>query len=110
MIGGAIGLDDVFDSLAPICDFSKPLVFSGTDAVLPSLTAGLEYSIGYPRTFPSIYGRNGRALSKDLIRLEGFVGLVVGFLDGFGAFGVKGEEGIGRLFGNDATVVLLNLA
>lgn len=110
MIRSAIGFDDVFDSLAPVCNFSKPLVLSRTDAVLPPLTAGLKYSICYPRTLPSIYGRNGRALSKDLICFEGLVDFVVGLLDSFRPFGVEGEERFRRFFGNDATVMLLGLA
>lgn len=110
MIGGAIIFDDIFDSLAPICDLSKPLVFSGTNTIFPSLTAGLKYSIGDSRTFSTIYGWNGRALSKDLICFEGFVDFVVRFLDGFRAFRVEGKKGIRRLFGNDTTVALLALA
>lgn len=88
MIRHAIVLDDVFDSLAPICDLSKPLVFSRTNTILPSLSAGLKYSIGYCRTFSTIDSRSGRTFSKDLIRFEGFVDFVVRFLDGFRAFGV----------------------
>ena len=77
MISGAIVFDDVFDGLAPIRDLSKPLVFSRTNTMLPSLIAGLKYSICYSRTFSTIYGWNDRALSKDLIRFEGFVSFFI---------------------------------
>ena len=110
MIRGAIGLDDVFDSLAPICDISKPLVFSRANTVLPFLTVGLENSIGYSRSFSAIYTRNCRALSKNLIRFEGFLDSVVRFLDSFRTFGVEGKERIRRFFGNNTAVVLLGLA
>ena len=78
--------------------------------MLPSLADGLKYSIGDARTFSAIYGCNFRALSKDLVRLEGFVDFIVRFLYGFRAFSVEGKEGIRRLFGNDTTVVPLGLA
>ena len=108
MIRGTVYLDDVFDSLAPICDLSKPFIFSSGNTIIPSLAARLKYPIGYSMTFLATYGWNGRALSKDLICFKGLVNFVVGFLDGFRAFSVKGEEGIRRFFGNDTTV--FNLA
>lgn len=107
MIRGAIIFDDVFDSLAPVCDLSKPLVFSWTNTILPSLTTKLNYSIGYSRTFSTIYGWNCRTLSKDLVCFEGFVDFVVRLLDGFRAFGIECKEGLRRLFGNNTTVVPL---
>ena len=110
MVRSAIDLDNIFDSLAPIRELSKSLVFFRTNTILSSLTAGLNYSVGYSRTFSSIYGWNGRTLSKDLIRFEGFVDFVVRFLDGFRACGIECKEGFRRLFGNDTTVVLLALA
>lgn len=78
--------------------------------MLPSLVDGPKYSIGDSRAFSAIYDWNGRALSKDLVRFEGFVDFVVRFLYGFRAFGVEGKEEIRRLFGNDTTVVPLGLA
>ena len=83
MVRDTVCLDDVFDSLATICDLSKPFILSGGNTVFPSLTAGLKYSIGYSMTFLAAYGWNGRALSKDLICFKGLVNFIVGFLDGF---------------------------
>lgn len=110
MIRGAIRLDDVFDSLAPMCDLSKSLVFSRTNTILPSLAAGLKYSIAYSRAFSAVYDWNGRALSKDLVCFQRFVYFVVRFLYGFRTFDVKSKKGIRRLFGNDTAVVLSDLA
>ena len=110
MIRGIIGLDDVFDSLAPICDLSKPLVFFKTNTIFPSLTAGLKYSIGYFRTFSTIYGWDFRALSKNLIRFESLLDFLVRSLDSFRTLGVEGKEGIRRFFGNNTAGIILGLA
>ena len=75
--------NDVFHSLAAVCDLPKSLVFSGAHTILPFLTAGLNYSIGYSGAFSTIYGWNGRALSKNLVRFERFVEFIVRFLDSF---------------------------
>lgn len=83
MISGAVVSDNVFNSLASVCDLSKSLVFSRTDSILPSLTTGLKYSIGYGRAFSAVYDWNSRALSKNLVRFEMLVEFVIGFLDGF---------------------------
>lgn len=83
MIGGAVISDNVFNSLASICDLSKSPVFSRTNTILPSLITGLKYSIGYGRAFSAVYGWNSRALSKNLVRFERLVEFVIRFLDGF---------------------------
>ena len=101
MIRNTVCRDDIFNSLAPIRDLSKPFIVSGGNSIFPSLTAGLKYPIGYSMTFLATYGWNGRALSKDLVCFEGLVNFIVRFLDGFRACSVKGEEGFRRFFGND---------
>lgn len=57
----------------------------------------------------AVYGWNFGALSEYLVGFERFVGFVVGLLNGGGAGGIKREEGIGGLLGDDTTVILLSL-
>ena len=83
MISGAIVSDDIFNSLASVCNLSKSLVFFRTDTILPSLTTRLKYPISCCRAFSAVYGWNGRALSKNLVRFEGLVEFIVRFLNGF---------------------------
>ena len=59
MIRGVIAFDNAFDSLAPVCDFSKSFVLSKTDIIFSSLTARLKYSISLSRAFSTVYGWDG---------------------------------------------------
>lgn len=77
MISGAIVSDNVFNSLASVCNLSKPIVFSRANTILSSLTTGLKYSICYGRAFSAVCGWNRRALSKNLVRFERLVEFVI---------------------------------
>ena len=55
----------------------------------------------------AVYRWYCRALGQNLICFQRFVGFVVGFLDDFRAFGVKGKE-IGRgLLGDNSSIDVL---